>query len=159
MSTTTLKTLKWINNKEFADCDRCDFKSPIEIEDLDSIKFVKLKENEEKECVKCGGVRHMKSGKFGDFWACTNYPDCNNSISVATMTNVKCPSCNKGEYIKKKTKTGKIMYGCSNFPNCKEVLWNKPLKLRCIHCSHTVLEEYSNGKKRCANPKCRKYND
>ena len=145
--------LNWVNGKEFGYCNRCTFKAPIEIKDFDQIEFVPIKEGEQKECPKCGGFLAKKKGKWGEFWACTNFPECNHTMPMTT--GVKCPTCKKGEYVKKKTKNGNIMYGCSEFPNCKEVLWNKPLKRRCMHCSHTVLEEYSNGKIHC--PKCKKY--
>lgn len=148
--------LHWVSNTEFAYCDRCDFKSPIELPDFKTVKFVELKEGEQKLCGKCGGLMAKRKGKWGDFWACTNWPTCDNTMPMTT--GVKCPTCKKGEYVKKKTKNGNIMYGCTEFPNCKEVLWNEPVKQRCIHCSHTVLEKYSNGKLRCSNPKCKKYN-
>ena len=146
--------LKWINNLEFAYCDRCDFKSPVEIPNLKEVKFVEIKEGEQKKCNKCGGIMAKRSGKWGKFWACTNYPECNNTMPMTT--EIKCPTCKKGEYVKKKTKTGKIMYGCTEWPKCNEVIWNPPVRQRCLECSHTVLEQYDNGQLRC--PKCKKYN-
>jgi DNA topoisomerase-1 len=149
--------LHWVNSVEIAYCDRCDFKSPVKIKDYDSIEFVQINDEDHRPCSKCGGIMQKRKGKWGDFWACTSWPACDNTMPMTT--GVKCPVCKKGDYVKKKTKTGKIMYGCTEFPNCKEVLWNKPLKRRCIHCSYTVLEQYDNGKLRCANPKCKKYNN
>ena len=82
--------LKWINNTEFAYCDRCDFKSPVEVVDLSKIKFVELKEGDQKQCNKCGGIMAKRKGKFGEFWACTNYPECSNTMPMTTGVN--CPT-------------------------------------------------------------------
>ena len=73
----------------------------------------------------------VKYGKFGKFLACSNFPTCRNTKSLNTNQNTHehCPKCKQGEIIIKKTKRGKIFYGCSRWPECDYASWTKPEEL------------------------------
>jgi DNA topoisomerase-1 len=149
-------TFIWKKNISFLDCDRCEYSSKAELEKIGHFKEKSLGANQ-KPCIKCGGIMEIKSGKYGEFWACTNYPDCKKTMPVTT--GVKCPQCNKGEFVKKVSKKGNTFWGCSNFPNCKSVLWGEPVVQACVHCRHPLLyKDNRSGKLQCASAQCKKYN-
>jgi DNA topoisomerase-1 len=99
-------------------------------------------------CDKCGRQMVVKQGKYGDFLACSGYPDCKNTRSIngssknAPSTGVKCPreDCD-GELVERKSKRGKIFYGCSRFPDCTYALWDKPVLKTCPQCGAPFLVE------------------
>ncbi|MGB9613753.1 MAG: type I DNA topoisomerase, partial [Candidatus Margulisiibacteriota bacterium] len=78
-------------------------------------------------CEKCGKPMALKHGRFGDFLACSGYPDCKNIKPLLKSIGVKCPKCG-GELVERKTKRGKTFYGCSNYPKCDFATWQKPVK-------------------------------
>ncbi len=95
--------------------------------DMDGVKL-KLKEDEtDIVCDKCGRKMVVKMGRFGKFIACPGYPECKNVMKFVEKTGVKCPKCD-GDVIVKHTKSKRIFYGCSNYPNCDFVSWNEPTK-------------------------------
>ncbi len=98
-------------------------------------------------CDKCGSPMVVKQGKYGDFLACSAYPDCKNTQSLNSGHNakpigVKCPEadCN-GDIVEKKSKRGKIFYGCGNFPDCQFATWDKPVNRACPQCGASVTIE------------------
>jgi len=95
----------------------------------------------DEKCPKCGGKVILRQGRFGRFKACANYPDCDWSAPVST--GVKCPKCEKGEFIERKSKKGKIFYPCSN-DKCDNVLWNKPVPEECPKCGAPFMVEKTN---------------
>lgn len=79
-----------------------------------------------KKCPKCGGDMEVKSGRFGEYLACSNYPKCKSTETIVKMIGVKCPECG-GELIERHTrKGGKPFYGCNKFPKCKFAVWEQP---------------------------------
>lgn len=84
-------------------------------------------------CEKCGAEMVYKSGRFGEFIACPNYPACKNTKAVKTTIKTPCPLCG-GAVVQKKTKKGKIFYGCENYPSCTFVSWDMPLEEKCPVC-------------------------
>jgi DNA topoisomerase-1 len=92
----------------------------------------------DEKCPKCGGKVILRQGRFGRFKACGNYPDCDWSAPVST--GVKCPKCNKGEFIERKSKKGKIFFPCSE-EDCDNVLWNKPVAEECPKCGAPFMVE------------------
>ncbi|MEJ2246993.1 MAG: type I DNA topoisomerase [Acidobacteriota bacterium] len=95
----------------------------------------------DEECPNCGKKLAVKHGRFGEFTACSNYPDC--KYIKLKSTGVPCPeeNCN-GEIVERKSRRGKVFYGCSNYPDCDFVLWNKPLPESCPLCDarYTVVK-------------------
>jgi DNA topoisomerase I len=108
---------------------------------------------ENVSCDKCGSPMVVKQGKFGDFLACSGYPDCKNTRSVngshpARETGVKCPQpdCD-GKIVERKSRRGKIFYGCSRYPDCTFATWDKPLDKPCPKCGAPFLVQKSTKRK------------
>ncbi len=95
----------------------------------------------EEKCPRCGSNLVIKQGRFGEFTACTNYPEC--KYVKHKTTGVMCPidADKGGEIVERKSKRGKIFFGCSNYPDCAFVLWNRPLNERCPKCGAPFLVE------------------
>ena len=100
----------------------------------------------EEKCPECGSQLAIRHGPFGEFTACSRYPDC--KYIKRETTGVPCPKpgC-KGEILVKKSKRGKIFYGCSEYPNCDSVFWDKPVAEACPQCGKPFLLEKYNAKK------------
>jgi len=105
-------------------------------------------------CKKCGGTMILKFGRFGEFLACSNYPDCKNTMPVMKKTGTEClsPEC-KGEIIERISNKGKVFFGCSRFPECKFISAQEPIPRKCPHCTSPYLVRFKDGFK-C--PACRK---
>jgi len=109
-------------------------------------------------CDKCGSKMLIKNGRFGKFLACSRFPKCKNTKPFLDKIGISCPEegCS-GEIIRKKTKKGRMFYGCSNYPKCSFVTWNKPINKRCPQCNSILV--ISNNKKsglyfKCSNSYC-----
>jgi DNA topoisomerase I len=100
----------------------------------------------DEKCPECGSQLAKRHGPFGEFTACSRYPDC--KYIKRETTGVPCPKpgC-KGEILVKKSKRGKIFYGCSEYPNCDAVFWDKPVAEACPQCGKPFLLEKYNAKK------------
>lgn len=85
-----------------------------------------LVDAEKEKCEKCGGKMMLKEGRFGKFLACENYPTCKNTKAIVGKTGIKCPKCEKGEIIEKKTKKRRSFWGCSRYPDCDYATWENP---------------------------------
>ena len=105
-------------------------------------------------CELCGKPMAIKSGRFGEFLACTGYPDCKNTKAIVKTIDVKCPDCG-GDIVAKRGRSGKIFYGCSNYPTCNKAFWYKPVDRKCPECGELLLERHTkNIKYSCSNDKC-----
>ncbi len=110
-------------------------------------------------CDKCGGVMVEREGKFGKFIACSNYPKCKNTkpiggeevVPPTTVYEGVCPTCGKPTR-KMTSKTGKTFYGCSGYPDCKFMSWDKPTGKKCDLCGGALVEV--KGKIYCSNRNC-----
>lgn len=107
-------------------------------------------------CDKCGRNMVIKMGRYGKFLACPGFPDCRNTKPLVEKIGVKCPKCGKGEIVVKRSKKGRIFYGCDSYPKCEFVSWNKPINEKCPKCESILTEMKSKGKKiiKCSNDKC-----
>lgn len=96
-----------------------------------------------EQCEKCGKPMIIKEGRYGRFLACSGYPQCKNTKSLNKTKNlgIKCPVCEKGEIIEKKTRRGKLFYGCSQYPQCDFASWDKPVDESCPDCGSKILVE------------------
>jgi DNA topoisomerase-1 len=107
-------------------------------------------------CEKCGRNMVIKVGKYGKFLACPGYPECKNVKPILEKIGVICPLCENGEIVKKRTKKGRVFYGCSNYPSCGFNSWQEPVQEKCPKCgSMMVIKQTKNRKKvSCTNDKC-----
>lgn len=111
-------------------------------------------------CDKCndGTMMVIREGRFGKFLACPNFPKCRNTKPILHPIGVKCPKCG-ADILERKSKTGKVFYGCERYPECDYTTWDKPLNEECPECKHMMVEHVErNGSKRkfCSNPECSK---
>ena len=117
---------------------------------------VKLEESD-VICEKCGAKMVIRQGKYAKFLACPNYPRCQNikSLTPPKEPVCKCPKCGK-DVIERRTKTGKIFYGCSGYPSCSFASWDKPTNLKCPKCkNYLVVKEYKDYSLfKCSNKDC-----
>jgi len=97
----------------------------------------------EESCEKCGEPMVMRQGRFGKFISCSAYPKCKNtkSLQQSEDTDVPCPKCNKGHFVKKQSRRGKVFYSCSQYPKCQNALWHMPLNKVCPKCAHPFVVE------------------
>jgi DNA topoisomerase-1 len=100
----------------------------------------------DEKCPRCSSNLVLKQGRFGEFTACTNYPEC--KYIKHKTTGVKCPKDgeNGGEIVERKSKRGKTFFGCSNYPDCDFVLWNRPVNETCPKCGAPYLIEKTTKK-------------
>ena len=113
----------------------------------------------EKKCPKCGAPLVIRLGRYGKFYACSAFPKCKYTEPLKTnKLDIKCPKCGKGQIVEKRTKKGKIFYGCNRFPECDFALWDKPYVNskgeieKCPKCGAPLVEK---GKKiACSNKDC-----
>jgi len=133
------------------------FYAPFEKNLEEKYKTIDKKEiTEEKSdqiCEKCGSAMIIKIGRFGKFLACSNFPKCKNTKSINASIGMKCPRCNTGDIIERRTKKGKIFYGCSNYPKCDFALWDRPTGENCPKCSSPLVKTRFN-KVKCSNKEC-----
>jgi DNA topoisomerase-1 len=132
----SVMVIKWGRNGRFLACSaypECKNTMP-----LNGAPGPEIEINE--KCGKCGSPMIIKSGRYGKFLACSAYPECKNARSLPT--GIKCPKegCN-GEIGEKRTKKGKLFYGCSNYPDCNFVSWYKPVNRTCPNCSNNYMVE------------------
>jgi len=104
-------------------------------------------------CDVCGASMVVKRGKFGTFLGCSNYPQCKGIKKIENKTGVKCPACDKGEIVERKSKKGRAFFGCNNYPNCKFALWSKPTGEKCSQCG-SLLVFAAKGTTRCSSKEC-----
>ncbi|NQF14231.1 type I DNA topoisomerase [Brevibacillus sp. HB1.3] len=108
----------------------------------EEMKEVELKVEESDEtCELCGRVMVYKLGRFGKFLACSGFPDCRNTKPIVKEIGVKCPQCETGEIIERKSKKSRIFYGCNQYPECDFVSWDKPIARPCPKCSSMLVEK------------------
>jgi DNA topoisomerase-1 len=107
-------------------------------------------------CEKCGRLMVVKHGRYGKFLACPGFPDCRNTKPILKDTGVKCPKCD-GTIVERRTKRGKVFYGCKNYPECDFVTWDMPLQEDCKTCgSFMTRHNFKNGRfvTICSNEAC-----
>lgn len=146
-----VKALNW---KEIVRDFYGPLKKELEIADK-SIEKVKLEDQLTDEiCELCGKPMAIKSGRFGEFLACSGYPECKNTKAIVKKTGVVCPECG-GDIVAKRGKSGKLFYGCSNYPTCNKAFWYKPVDKKCPECGSLLLQRKTKtGDYVCSNDKC-----
>lgn len=102
-------------------------------------------------CELCGRNMVIKYGPHGKFLACPGFPECKNTKPYLEKTGVPCPKCGKDVVIKK-TKKGRIYYGCEANPECDFMSWQKPSTQKCPKCGSYMVEK--GNKLLCSNEQC-----
>lgn len=131
-------------------------KEAIEIA-KENIEKINMDEETDEICENCGENMVIKHGRFGKFMACKNYPECKTTKPIVNKIGVKCPNCNKGDIILRKSKKGKAFYGCSNYPECDFISWNKPTGDICDKCGSYMFEKVTKSETKviCSNKECK----
>jgi DNA topoisomerase-1 len=136
--------IKWGRHGEFLACSNYpDCRNTKEFDKAQdgTIKVKEVQLSEEK-CDQCGSPMLVRRGRYGEFLACSKYPACKGTKSIGT--GVSCPECKDGNLVQKRTRGGRVFYGCDRYPNCKYALWDKPVAGPCPQCGSPVLvEKYS----------------
>jgi DNA topoisomerase I len=92
----------------------------------------------DEKCPKCGSNLVIKQGRFGEFTACTSYPSC--KYVKQKTTGVLCPK-DGGDIVERKSRRGRVFFGCANYPDCDFTLWNRPVAEKCPDCGAPFLVE------------------
>lgn len=105
------------------------------------------------DCEKCGSPMVIKMGRYGKFFACSNFPDCRNTKAIVKKLGVTCPLCKKGEVVERKSKKNRIFYGCEHYPECEFTSWDKPIGRDCPKCEHYLVEKVTKKQSqvKCSN--------
>jgi len=152
--------LKFVGKSSFLGCTQypaCDYSQSLNKQDVTTIKRI-----ENSHCPECDAELAVKKGRYGMFIGCTNFPECHFISTNQTKQShdeyvpVDCPSCNKGQLLKKQNRFGKFFYACDNYPKCKYVLNNEPVKRACPSCGANIMLVKTKGEKVyvCAKEAC-----
>jgi len=153
--------IKWGRNGEFLACSgypECKNTREFLRKSDGSIEIVPPTTTDEK-CPTCGADMLVKKGRFGEFLACSRYPECKTTRPMSL--GVTCPKPDCGGFLtEKRSRKGKVFYGCSNYSSkqCDFVLWDKPVPKPCPQCNAKFLVKRPNrsggGRYRCVNEDC-----
>ncbi|OGB74011.1 DNA topoisomerase I [candidate division Kazan bacterium RBG_13_50_9] len=105
------------------------------------VKKQDLDEKTDEICDKCGAPMVIRMGRFGKFLACSRFPECKHtkSLNHPSKPLMPCPKCQRGEVVTKRTKRGKLFYGCNNYPKCDFATWDEPVPQRCPTCGGVMV--------------------
>ena len=106
----------------------------------------------EEKCEKCGGDMVSKNGPYGPYIECSQ---CKHRKSIQKTIGVKCPKCN-GEIIVRKSKRGRVFYGCNQYPKCDFVSWDEPINEKCPECGSILVKKVTKKSEKhlCSNKEC-----
>ena len=133
---------------------------PLVDEANDKMEKIAPKEVGE-DCPDCGHPLVVRRGRYGEFVACSNYPECKHikknataGVTEDTGTGVECPKCHSGEIVQKRSKRGRIFYGCNQYPKCDQAFWDKPIDKKCPDCEHTLTLKGKDEIETCPSKEC-----
>ena len=130
------------------------FKKELDVAEKEIQKVEFEEELTGETCEKCGRPMAIKHGRFGAFAACTGYPECKNTKPIVQSVDVKCPQCGK-DIVMRRSKRGRVFYGCSGYPACTQSYWNKPVNKKCPKCGSLLVEKKTKEHKyACSNSEC-----
>ncbi len=92
-------------------------------------------------CDKCGHPMVIKFGRYGKFEACSNFPECRNSKPHLVKLGINCPTGCGGELVERRSKKGRVFFGCTNYPECKWSSWKRPLPAPCPNCKGLLVQK------------------
>lgn len=146
-----LGTANWV---EVIDEFYKDFAKNLEIAHEELAELNIEDEVSDTPCDKCGTMMVIKFGRFGKFLACPNYPECKNTKAILTEIGVPCPDCKDGQIVERRTKRGRLFYGCANYPDCHFSSWKRPVNERCPHCEQLLVMAKNGEPPVCNNKEC-----
>jgi len=91
-----------------------------------------------RPCPQCGQELVIRWGRYGKFISCSNFPQCRYTEPLLEKIGVKCPK-DGGDLVERKTRKGRIFYGCANYPKCDFTTWKRPLPLPCPQCGGLLV--------------------
>src|SRR5262252_883253 len=149
--------IKWGKMGRFLACTAYpECKNTKDFKEVEGKIVVLEEETTDEKCDKCGRPMVVKRGRFGRFLACSGYPECKNSKAMSI--GVACPECRQGYLTQRRSKRGRIFFGCNRYPHCKFASWDRPLPEACPACgSPYLLQKYSKREGSyvaCPNPEC-----
>ena len=112
------------------------------------------------KCEKCGSDTVIKTGPYGKYYQCLN-ENCKARKGIVISSGVKCPVCEKegrdGELIQRKSRYGKLFWGCSKYPDCTFVVWSEPTGEKCPDCGSLLVKKFlkRGNKIACSNKECK----
>lgn len=123
----------------------------------ENMEVIDLVEESDEDCNKCNAKMLIKHGRYGKFLACSNYPDCTNTKPILNKIGVTCPICQEGEVVERRSKKGRLFYGCSLFPQCRFVSWGKPINEKCPQCNNVLIHKVNKKSEKimCSNKECK----
>jgi DNA topoisomerase-1 len=152
-----MMAIKWGKMGRFLACTGYpDCKNTKDFKEVDG-KVVPVEEEPTDEtCEKCGRPMVIKRGRFGRFMACSGYPECRTSKPLSI--GVACPTCKVGYLTERRSRRGKVFFGCHRYPDCTFAAWDRPLPQTCPQCaSPYLLQKYSKrdgARIVCPNKEC-----
>jgi DNA topoisomerase-1 len=158
--------IKWGRNGEFLACSnypKCTNTSEFGRDEQGNIvlKAPSAPVPTDEVCEKCGKPMVRRRSRFGEFLGCSGYPDCDGIKrlqSEPVNTGVKCPECKEGEILERRSRRGKLFYGCGRYPKCKFAAWNKVVPEPCPSCGAPYMVEKELKRTgttwQCANKEC-----
>ncbi|KKC46776.1 DNA topoisomerase I [Paenibacillus sp. D9] len=130
------------------------FEKRLEVAE-EEMKEVELQDEVSDEtCEKCGMPMVYKMGRFGKFLACSGFPDCRNTKPIVKSIGVVCPKCEKGHIIERRSKKGRIFFGCDQYPECDYVSWDRPSGKPCPQCDSMLVVKRNKTGARLQCPSC-----
>ncbi|MGI6162270.1 MAG: type I DNA topoisomerase [Christensenellales bacterium] len=132
------------------------FIADVEAAEVNIEKIELADEVSDVECDKCGAMMVIKIGRFGKFLACPRYPECRNAKPIVVPVDAPCPKCSN-RVLQKKSKKGKIFYGCEKYPDCDYVSWDMPVEQKCSECGSDMVQKQNRGGAYilCTNKECK----
>jgi DNA topoisomerase-1 len=158
--------IKWGRNGEFLACSnypKCTNTGEIARDEQGNItmKPPSAPVPSDEVCEKCGKPMVKRRSRFGEFLGCSGYPDCDGIKRLQSepmKTGVACPECKEGEILERRSRRGKIFYGCGRYPKCKFAAWNKVIPQPCPSCGANYMVEKDLKRTgltwQCANKEC-----
>jgi len=140
-----MMVVKWGRNGEFLACPRypeCKNTKNFTRNEKGHIEIAEEVEINET-CEACSRPMQLRWGKYGKFLGCSGYPECTNirPLEKPVDLGLKCPECHEGDLKERKSRRGKIFYGCDRYPECKFASWNRPVAGPCPKCGDAILVE------------------
>lgn len=157
-----MMVVKWGRNGEFLACPRypeCKNTKNFKRNEKGRV-YVAAEEQIEERCEQCGQPMQLRWGKYGKFLGCSGYPECTNirPLEKPVDLGLKCPECKEGDLKERRSRRGKIFYGCDRYPDCSFASWDRPVEGPCPNCGAPILVEKVSKRagrvRRCRNAEC-----